>query len=142
MQTATANGGRPCGLRTIKSASSICIRSAKPPVQGQQYLDLYVLQRDRARWGQLKDRAEEMIRCIDRSLSRLGLDLGGLGRPGRKKVSGTFSAKHPPGRGRSRCCTGTDTFFLPRRPAIVIGSQSERQPSRRLPSRGRSEKVA
>jgi len=78
MRKVTASGGRPCGLRAIRTASSICIRSTKPPVQGQQYLDLYVLQRDRARWGQLKDRADEMIRSIDKAMGRLGLGPHGL----------------------------------------------------------------
>ena len=48
-------------LRDVKTASTGRIRS-KPPAAGQQYLDLYTLKRDRARWNQLKERAEQMIR--------------------------------------------------------------------------------
>ena len=70
-----AEGGRAGGFRTIKTASSICVRSTKPPVEGQRYLDLYVLQRDRARWGRLRDRANEMIGSIDKALARLGLPI-------------------------------------------------------------------
>ena len=117
MRTVTGIGGRQNGMRAIRTASSICIRSTKPAVQGQEYLDLYVLQRDRARWGALKDRADEMIRCIDKALTRLGL--------GRRRLRPPTST----GRGQAR------------RPAIVIGSQSKAARVPGLP-RGRSEKVA
>ena len=61
---------RQHSLRDIKTASSGRIRS-KPPAAGQQYLDLYTLRRDRARWNQLKERAEQMIRGIDKALSKI-----------------------------------------------------------------------
>ena len=111
--TATGAANPQRGLRALRTASSICIRSTKPPVQGQQYLDLYVLQRDRARWGQLKDRAEEMIRSIDKAMVKLGLG--------------------------SHCLAGPATAAQrqTRQPTIVVRNQSKQQPAR-----GRSEKVA
>ena len=120
MQKVTPSGSRQSTLRAIKTASSICIRSTKPPVQGQQYLDLYVLQRDRARWQQLKSRADEMIDCIDKALARLGLGSplrSGSARPAKKNSAA-------------------------RRPAIVVGSRSQSQQQSVQPARGRSEKVA
>jgi hypothetical protein len=112
--TATGAAGTQRGLRALRTASSICIRSTKPPVQGQQYLDLYVLQRDKARWGQLKARAEEMIRSIDKAMNKLGL--------------GPHCLEGPP---------ATQGARETRPPTIVVRSQS-----RKLPCRGRSEKVA
>jgi hypothetical protein len=57
-------------LRDIKTAVTGRIRS-KPSAAGQQYLDLYTLKRDRARWDQLRERAEQMIRAIDKSLGKI-----------------------------------------------------------------------
>ena len=57
-------------LRDVKTAVTGRIHS-KPPAAGQQYLDLYTLKRDRARWGQLKERAEQMIRGIDKALHKI-----------------------------------------------------------------------
>ena len=56
-------------LRDVKTAVTGRIHS-KPPAAGQQYLDVYTLKRDRARWGQLKERAEQMIRGIDKALHK------------------------------------------------------------------------
>ena len=57
-------------LRDVKTAVTGRIRS-KPPAVGQQYLDQYTLRRDRARWNQLKERAEQMIRAIDKALHKI-----------------------------------------------------------------------
>ena len=57
-------------LRDVKTASTGRIRS-KPPAAGQQYLDQYTLKRDRARWTQLKERAKQMIRGIDKALGKV-----------------------------------------------------------------------
>ena len=56
-------------LRDVKTAVTGRIHS-KPPAAGQQYLDVYTLKRDRARWGQLKERAKQMIRGIDKALRK------------------------------------------------------------------------
>jgi hypothetical protein len=61
---------RQHSLRDIKTAGSGRLRS-KPSAAGQQYLDLYTLKRDRARWSQLKERAEQMIRGIDKALHKI-----------------------------------------------------------------------
>jgi hypothetical protein len=116
MRKVTASGELQRGLRALRTASSICIRSTKPPVQGQQYLDLYVLQRDRARWGQLKGRAEEMIRSIDKAMNRLGLGAHCLAEPLPTRAT------------KERSQT--------RQPTILVRNQTKQ------PSRGRSEKVA
>jgi len=57
-------------LRDVKTAVTGRIHS-KPSAAGQQYLDLYTLKRDHARWSQLKERAEQMIRGIDKALHKL-----------------------------------------------------------------------
>ena len=61
---------RQHSLRDIKTAASGRVRS-KPPAAGQQYLDLYTLKRDRARWNELKERAEQMLRGIDKALHKI-----------------------------------------------------------------------
>ena len=70
MERAQGSTRRQSFLRDIKTATSGRIRS-KPPATGQQYLDLYTLKRDRARWNQLKERAEQMIRAIDKALHKV-----------------------------------------------------------------------
>lgn len=58
-------------IRTnLRTSISARIRS-KPSNVSQQYLDLYTLKRDRARWTRAKERAEQMIRGIDKALAKL-----------------------------------------------------------------------
>lgn len=58
-------------IRTnLRTSISARIRS-KPSSEGQQYLDLYTLKRDRARWTRAKERAEQMIRGIDKALAKI-----------------------------------------------------------------------
>ena len=59
------------GMRDLRTAVTARVRS-KPMVEGQQYLDLYVLQRDRCRWLRLKDQAEKSIGSIDQALLKIG----------------------------------------------------------------------
>jgi hypothetical protein len=59
------------GMRDVRTAVTARVRS-KPMTQGQRYLDLYVLQRDRFRWKRLKDQAERSIDSIDKALVKLG----------------------------------------------------------------------
>ena len=69
------------GMRDLRTAVTARVRS-KPMVEGQQYLDLYVLQRDRCRWLRLKDQAEKSISSIDQALVKLGFSSdGGLRKP-------------------------------------------------------------
>ena len=64
---------RQAHLRDLRTAVTARIRS-KPTIEGQRYLDLYVLQRDRFRWKRLKDQAERSIQSIDVALRKLGFD--------------------------------------------------------------------
>lgn len=59
------------GMRDMRTAVTARVRS-KPMIEGQRYLDLYVLQRDRFRWKRLKDQAEKSIYSIDQALVKLG----------------------------------------------------------------------
>ena len=59
------------GMRDLRTAVTARIRS-KPITEGQRYLDLYVLQRDRFRWGRLKLQAEKSIETIDKALLKIG----------------------------------------------------------------------
>jgi len=59
-------------LRDIRTSATAHIRS-KPMPEGQEYLDLWTLKRERARWSQTKERAEQMIRTIDKDLKRMKL---------------------------------------------------------------------
>ncbi|MGD1276768.1 MAG: hypothetical protein ABR964_06045 [Tepidisphaeraceae bacterium] len=58
-------------LGNVKTALSTRIRS-KPTIEGQRYLDLYVLQRDRFRWLRLMQQAQRSIQGIDLALRKLG----------------------------------------------------------------------
>ena len=59
------------GMRDMRTAVTARIRS-KPTIQGQRYLDLYVLQRDRFRWLRLMDQAQRSILSTDMALHKLG----------------------------------------------------------------------
>lgn len=61
------------GMRDVRTAVTARIRS-KPTVQGQRYLDLYVLQRDRFRWLRLMDQAQKSILSIDMALRKMGFN--------------------------------------------------------------------
>lgn len=58
-------------LRDLRTAATSRVR-AKPSAEGQRYLDLYVLQRDRMRWTRMKQQADQMILSIDQALASLG----------------------------------------------------------------------
>ena len=73
MATAPDKPKRRGSLRNLKTAVSARIRS-KPTIEGQRYLDLYVLQRDRFRWLRLIEQAETSIRSIDSALRKIGFD--------------------------------------------------------------------
>jgi len=62
---------RRATLRDLKTAVTARVRS-KPTIEGQRYLDLYVLQRDRYRWKRLMRQAEKAIDSIDKTLVKLG----------------------------------------------------------------------
>jgi len=70
-ETQTTTGRR--GMRDVRTAVTARIRS-KPTIQGQRYLDLYVLQRDRFRWLRLMDQAQRSILSIDMALRKLGFN--------------------------------------------------------------------
>jgi len=62
-------------LRDLRTAVTARIRS-KPTIEGQRFLDLYVLQRDRFRWLRLIQQAERSIQSIDQALQKIGFAPG------------------------------------------------------------------
>lgn len=79
------------GLSKLRTAAKARI-SSKPCVEGQEYLDLYVLKRDRARWDRLRERAEDMIRGIDKALDQINppSDVKAGDRHDASRVAGTI----------------------------------------------------
>ena len=61
---------RKSSLANLRTAVTARVRS-KPPSEGQAYLDLYALKRDRARWNKTKERAEQSIESIDKALLKV-----------------------------------------------------------------------
>ena len=70
MATAPEKARRRGTLRDLRTAVTARIRS-KPTIEGQRYLDLYVLQRDRFRWLRLIQQAERSIKSIDLALQKI-----------------------------------------------------------------------
>ena len=75
MATAPEKERRRGTLRDLRTAVTARIRS-KPTIEGQRYLDLYVLQRDRFRWLRLIQQAERSILSIDLALGKIGFGPG------------------------------------------------------------------
>ena len=75
MATAPEKARRRGTLRDLRTAVTARIRS-KPTIEGQRYLDLYVLQRDRFRWLRLIQQAERSIQSIDMALQKIGFAPG------------------------------------------------------------------
>ena len=86
------SSGPPAGL--AKTAVSARIRS-KPTAPGQQYLEQYVLRRDRARWSRMKHQSEQIIQDIDRVLAKLELprDLTAEDQAGRARTSASVNSR-------------------------------------------------
>lgn len=88
------------GMRDLRTAGTVHIRS-KPALDGQRYLDLYLLHRDRSRWKRMKDRAERSLDGIDKTLVRLGFSPDGGERgqfsPSKGRTAGTAGG---PAKGR------------------------------------------
>lgn len=61
-------------LGTLRTAVSARVRS-KPSAEGQRFLDLYSLQRERLRWTRMKRKSEQQIHDIERALQKLGFPL-------------------------------------------------------------------
>jgi len=59
-------------IENMKTAMTARVHS-KPPAEGQEYLELWSLKRDRARWVRTKAQAEERIEGIDKMIE--GIDL-------------------------------------------------------------------
>ncbi len=72
MAARQAGSRRPGTLRDLKTAVSARVRS-KPSAEGQRYLDLYTLKRERARWSRAKHQAEQRIQTIDGAIEKLGI---------------------------------------------------------------------
>ena len=58
------------GIRELRTAAKARMRS-KPKAEGQEYLDMWVLARERARWGSLKRQAEKTVEEIEKELKKL-----------------------------------------------------------------------
>ncbi|MCY2931186.1 MAG: hypothetical protein NTV86_17195 [Planctomycetota bacterium] len=82
------------GMRNLRTAVSGRIRS-KPCVEGQRYLDLYVLQRDRFRWMRLIHQSERSIRGIDLAMAKMGFS------PTDGESPGAKAADEPAARGKT-----------------------------------------
>ena len=95
-QTKTAS---PRTLRNLRTAVTVRIRS-KPTTEAQGYLDLWTLKRERARWSQTKERAEEMLQTIDKALKRIVLPEGPVSRsePDAPRAAKTLDFKTTAGR--------------------------------------------
>jgi len=96
MNLATNKTKRRSSLRDLRTAVSSRIRS-KPTIEGQRFLDLYVLQRDRFRWLRLKVQAQRSIESIDAVLTKLGFTP-----EGDSEVPAEAAAIVAPPSGRSR----------------------------------------
>ena len=96
MKQATASSKRRCPPESppgvARTAVTARIRS-KPPAEGQQYLEQYVLRRDRARWSRMKHQSEQIIQDIDRVLAKLELsrDLTAEDQAGRAPTSASVN---------------------------------------------------
>jgi len=64
-------------LRHLKTVTTARLRS-KPRNEGQEYLDLWSLKLNRARWAQAEQQAQERLKAIDRAISKLELPDGGV----------------------------------------------------------------
>ena len=73
------------GLQDLRTAVKSKART-KPTVEGQEYLDMYVLARERARWARTAARAAIVLEGIDKEIERLG------------KVSSDFERERADGR--------------------------------------------
>ena len=87
------------GMRDMRTAVTARIRS-KPTTEAQGYLDLWTLKRERARWSQTKERAEQMIQTIDKALKQIVLPEGAVSRsePDGPRTTKTLDFKTTAGR--------------------------------------------
>jgi len=88
---------RKSSLANLRTAVTARVRS-KPPSEGQVYLDLYALKRDRARWNNTKERAEQSIQSIDKALQKVESALADLEdeTPSASPLPGTIDFKNCP----------------------------------------------
>jgi|GEM_PF-6362361 len=61
---------RVSGLQNVRTAVKARMRT-KPVTESQDYLDMWTLARERARWGRLKRQAEKTIEEIEKELKKL-----------------------------------------------------------------------
>ena len=74
------------GLNKLRTASKARVRS-KPMAEGQESLDMYVLTRERGRWGRLAQQCADALEEIDDELRKLRKTLPDIvtGRDGDKE---------------------------------------------------------
>jgi len=88
MNSKQVKSRQQASLRGIRTAISAHVRS-KPTAEGQRFLDLYGLQRERLRWSRMKYKAEQMIADIDKALEKIGFSPGG---ENQKEFGGSLEA--------------------------------------------------
>jgi len=62
-------------IQSLKTAVTARLRS-KPLNEGQEYLDMWALKRDRARWAQAEEQAAEMLKGIQHAIAKVKLPEG------------------------------------------------------------------
>jgi len=65
------------GIQELRTAVKARLRS-KPETEGQEHLDMYVLTRDRARWGRLERQSGEAIEEIEKEMEKMEKTLPGV----------------------------------------------------------------
>lgn len=58
------------GIQELRTAAKARLRS-KPKVEGQEYLNMYVLTRDRARWGRMGRQSAEALEGIEKDMKKM-----------------------------------------------------------------------
>lgn len=59
--------------RSARTAAMARLHSSKPRNEGQDYLELWSLKLNRARWSRAREEAREKIEAIDHAISKLNL---------------------------------------------------------------------
>ncbi len=61
------------GIQNLRTPMKARIRS-KPKIEGQEFLDMYSLTRDRARWERMKDQSGDTLREIAKEMHKTSRD--------------------------------------------------------------------
>ena len=61
------------GIQSLRTPMKARLR-CKPKIEGQEYLDMYTLTRDRARWERMKEQSGETLRDIVKEMHKTSRD--------------------------------------------------------------------